>query len=67
MYFCAFWEQILVKKKLVAKENIVEFVTSDIFKLHMSKKADRLVQECSKFIFKCFTPQIVPNGTMREE
>ena len=52
VYFCL----ILGKIQQVAKEKLVEFVTLDIFKLYMSNKADRLVQKCSKLIFKCFTP-----------
>ena len=64
--FALFWH-ILEKIQLVPKENVVEYVTSDIFKLYMSNKAGRLVQKCSEFIFECFIPQIVPNGTMRVE
>ena len=62
-YFDIFWGKYTTS----SKRNLVEFVTSDIFKLYMSNKVDRLVQKCSKLIFKCFIPQIVPNGTMRVE
>ena len=51
--------------QIVPKENLIDLLPLDIFKLYMSNKADRLVQECSKFIFKWFIkPQIVPHGTM---
>ena len=42
VYFCL----ILGKIQLVPKENLVEFVTLDIFKLYMSNKTDQLVQKC---------------------
>ena len=58
---------MLEKIQLVPKESLIKFVTLDIFKLYMSDKADRLVQKCSKLIFKCFIPQIMPNGMMRVE
>ena len=64
--FAYFWH-ILRKVQLVPKKNLVEFVTFDIFKLYMSNKANTLVQKCSKFIFKCFILQIVPNGMMYVE
>ena len=78
-HFCAilskFWPKILAKIsilhileeiQLVPEENLLEFVTLDT-SYYMSNKADRLVQKCSKFIFKCLKPQLVPNGMMRVE
>ena len=57
-FFALFWH-ILGKIQVVPKENLVKIVTLDIFKLYMSNKADRYVQKCSKFIFKCFhTPNL---------
>ena len=53
-----------IQLHVVPKENLFEILTLDIFKLYMSNKVDRLVQACSKFIFKCFIPQILQNGTM---
>ena len=50
--FALFWH-IFGKIQLDPKENLVEFVTLDIFKLYMSNKADRL-QKCSQF--KLYTP-----------
>ena len=62
-YFDIFGEIQLVSED----RHLVDFVTLDIFKLYMSNKAIDLYKNCSKFKFKCFVHQIVPNGMMRVE
>ena len=65
--FLPYFDIFFWKLQLVPKENLIEFFTLCIFKIYMSNKADKPVQKCSKFVFKCFISQIVTNSTIRIE